>query len=1096
MSRIYALLALLGLSIGAANADVQFGAPSYEVREDVDVAVIDVVLTAQDSAGAVVTVNYRTVPGTATSPLDYQTRAGTLVWEMGDFSEKSIEIPIVDNQAVDGDLSFSVQLEDAVNAPLGPITNTSVLIADDDGVGPGNLQFAFTDLTVNESSGQLNIPVRRLGGTQGRVTAEITRVGGGTAVPGLDFSDTPALLVWEDGDDTAKVFDGVVIIDDAVPEPTATIQYEIVNPTGGVEIARGSLTITIVDNDPLPNNPGSIRAVASPVSVFESSSFAQVFVERVDGATGPASIDFITRRGTATFDDFIPTQGTVTWADQELGRKPIVIPIRDNQTPGQAVRSFFIDLSGVDGAALAGSAAIRVDIIDDDEQNPNINAQIVLQSPTVSVNDGQSSVNIPIAKMGNTTVGSQVIFETMSGSAIAGVDFVATSQAVTFPAGPSQVINVPVQILPGNNAPRLNDQSFSVRISPQAGVNVGAQSQAVVTIRAIAAQSRIVVSSPIVAVNQQAGLATVNVSRLNGASGTSFVDFETAPGSAADGVDYVAVDGQLVWQDGDSADKQIAVPLIANGSATGDRTFFVRLTNPVRATLGASTAQIVVSPIAPSTVAFAAPSVTVARQDGVANVSLVRTGPTGQAITVALTTQDQTAIAGVDYTALNTRAVSWAAGESGTKIVPISIAAGAANANDRTFAVTLEQVAGPVVASGQSIVRIAGTTPSTIGFQSGAVTATPGQGALTLALTRGTPAVGPASITFSVIPGSAQEGTDYTTPAQTEISWADGESGSKTIVIPLPQATSSRPIRTFTVRLQSFTGLVRAGAVDTVTVTLPATNAPPINWTIGNVSGNPAERRVTLTLSRDGNGLGAATAIVSPDGGTAVNGRDYVFEEAGRTVAWADGDTADKTVSVELLTPPQTLPARAFRLRITGVTGFAAVGQSSLATVSLPGVAGSRIELLDNATTVMDRSGAVSITLSRSGNSAGEASVRVVTIGGSARESVDFVPINEVVTWGDGDVAPKTVTVTLIPSAEPAPTKSFSLRVSAESGTAVVDSAEATYTVTVRSGASAEASGVSGCSAGNASGSALFMLMLTLAAAGLFRRRKVADLQA
>lgn len=56
----------------------------------------------------------------------------------------------------------------------------------------------------------------------------------------------------------------------------------------------------------------------------------------------------------------------------------------------------------------------------------------------------------------------------------------------------------------------------------------------------------------------------------------------------------------------------------------------------------------------------------------------------------------------------------------------------------------------------------------------------------------------------------------------------------------------------------------------------------------------------------------------------------------------------------------------------------------------------------------------ITLTISRTGATVGQASVRVSTTGGTATPLLDYVPLNGVLTWEDGDSAPKTVRLELL----------------------------------------------------------------------------------
>jgi hypothetical protein len=79
----------------------------------------------------------------------------------------------------------------------------------------------------------------------------------------------------------------------------------------------------------------------------------------------------------------------------------------------------------------------------------------------------------------------------------------------------------------------------------------------------------------------------VQVDRLGGTNGTVTVNYATSDGTAAAGVNYTATSGTLTFTDGIVLGS-IPVTIIDNTSALGNKFFYVTLSNPTGAVLGAS----------------------------------------------------------------------------------------------------------------------------------------------------------------------------------------------------------------------------------------------------------------------------------------------------------------------------------------------------------------------------------------------------------------------------------------------------------------------------------------------------------------------------
>ncbi len=100
--------------------------------------------------------------------------------------------------------------------------------------------------------------------------------------------------------------------------------------------------------------------------------------------------------------------------------------------------------------------------------------------------------------------------------------------------------------------------------------------------------SRIQLARTAVEVDEQAGSAVLTLSRTFGTTGVATVNYATTNGTATAGSDYYAVSGSVTWADGDSADKQILVPLRPDVVSDGGETFTFTLSGVSGATLVAN----------------------------------------------------------------------------------------------------------------------------------------------------------------------------------------------------------------------------------------------------------------------------------------------------------------------------------------------------------------------------------------------------------------------------------------------------------------------------------------------------------------------------
>jgi uncharacterized delta-60 repeat protein len=86
--------------------------------------------------------------------------------------------------------------------------------------------------------------------------------------------------------------------------------------------------------------------------------------------------------------------------------------------------------------------------------------------------------------------------------------------------------------------------------------------------------------SAVVSVREDAGAVTLDVSRSGLSDGVVSVEYATASDTAHSGADFVAAQGEHLWETGDSSPKTITVNITNDTMVESDETFTVVLSNP------------------------------------------------------------------------------------------------------------------------------------------------------------------------------------------------------------------------------------------------------------------------------------------------------------------------------------------------------------------------------------------------------------------------------------------------------------------------------------------------------------------------------------
>lgn len=118
------------VTITDEDRNVELSAPAVSVTEAAGSVTLQVNRLGDASTPA--SVNFATANGSARSGSDYVARSGTLSWNAGDASPRSITIPILNDASREKTETFVVSLASPNGATLGRVTRTTVTILDND----------------------------------------------------------------------------------------------------------------------------------------------------------------------------------------------------------------------------------------------------------------------------------------------------------------------------------------------------------------------------------------------------------------------------------------------------------------------------------------------------------------------------------------------------------------------------------------------------------------------------------------------------------------------------------------------------------------------------------------------------------------------------------------------------------------------------------------------------------------------------------------------------------------------------------------------------------------------------------------------------
>lgn len=555
-------------------SSINFAATNYSVGKNVINGMGTLFVARYGGTNATSTVDYfTTTNGTAVAGTDYTPSSGTVTFNPGE-TNKSLQIPIINNNLPEGNRTVIVALTNALGSALASPSNSTLTIIDTV-QAPGQFALSTNSFTAAEGSGFVAIQIVRFNGSSGDVNVNFSTTNSGTATPGVNYVTTNGSVKFFAGVDTVKTI-YVPLIDNNLVQGTVNFSVNISLPPGAATLASPSNAIvSITDND-------FGVAFASPTNyVNETNSSAIIFVQRIGGTTNAFQVNFATTNGTAVAGvNYTTTAGTLSFVPGEV-IKTITVPLlRDPRVTGDL--TFGLALSNPNGNAQLASPSNTLVVVQDGD------AGLSFTNTTMDVakNAGSAAITVICSNPaieppgGSNSTPITVHYSTSNGSAIAGQDYTAVSGTLTFTNGiGTNIFFVPII----NNSLITGTRTFTVSLdSPTAPGKLTSPSNQVVNI--IDSNSGLSFSSATYSVLRTGVAATITVLRTDNTNTVSTVNFATANGTAIAGTDYFATNGVLTFTNGDLS-KTFTVTVIAGNTVQPDKTVLLQLFSPANGVL-------------------------------------------------------------------------------------------------------------------------------------------------------------------------------------------------------------------------------------------------------------------------------------------------------------------------------------------------------------------------------------------------------------------------------------------------------------------------------------------------------------------------------
>ncbi len=571
--------------INTPTTALQFSSTTYTASEN-SPAGATITVTRSGDLSSAVSVDYTTSDGTATAGSDYVAATGTLTWAVGDSQPKTFVVPIIADNLPES--PETVQL--SLTRPVGPVLivggSATLTITDNP---TATLQFTQATYSGTEQSpfGSITVAVSRVGNSVGAVSVNyslkgITAIPGIAANTGADYLDTAGTLNWADGDTAPKTF-VVTIFNDDVPESDETLQAILSAPLGAAVLGSPAVaTLTIHDDDAASN----LQFSATNYTVSEGAGFGVVTVNRSGSNVGSVSVDYVTTDGTATANsDYTPLVGTLTWAAGDLSPKSFRIPII-NDTSMESAETVLLTLGNPTNGAVVGTrSTATLTIIDDDQPSTVQFSAATYNSPA-----GSTQATLTVTRLGGAGGALTVNYATANGTAVAGVDYSATSGTLSFAAGDATAKTILVPIL--NDSASSTVKNFTVALSAPAGTTLGTVPTATVTILGQSTPVVTVVAKQ-PAVTEGLGKGKFIITRTGGDINADLIVRFQFKGSAKAGIDFPGVGKKVTIPAGKSSVKVKITPLDDNIAESDEKAKLI-LTPTADYTVGSPSVAVIV----------------------------------------------------------------------------------------------------------------------------------------------------------------------------------------------------------------------------------------------------------------------------------------------------------------------------------------------------------------------------------------------------------------------------------------------------------------------------------------------------------------------
>jgi hypothetical protein len=782
----------------------------------------------------------------------------------------------------------------------------------------GNQQQTFTisnddsatvtiaDVAVNENAGTATVTLTLDNAVDGGFDVDASTADGAATTADSDYTAvTGATQTFAGTAGETQTFT-ITLGGDAKVEADETLSVSMSNLVP-VTVSSGDITTTDTATVTLTNDDNATVTIAD-VGGNEDDGAITVTLTLDNAVDGGFDVDVSTADGTATLADSDYTavvNQTLTFAGTQGESQTFTITPTADVT-SEANETVFVSMSNLVGATVASgdldiTDGATVTITNDDS------ISITVDDPSVAENTGTLSFTVSLSTAAPTG-GATVDFATSNGTAMAGSDYTAASGTVSFAVGEtSKTVDV---TLSGDSTVEV-DETLTLTLSNPTGtsVTIGDATGA----GTISNDDSATVTIADIAVNENAGTATVTLTLDSAVDGGFDVDVSTSDGTAttADS-DYTAVVNATETFAGTAGETQtFTITLGGDAKVEADETLSVSMSNlvPARVSSGnitiTDTATLTLTNDDSATLSIADIS---ALENGTFTLTVSVDNAVDGGFSVDLATSDGTAVAPGDYTALSGATLTFSGTASEQRTQVLTVTNDSQVEADETLTVSLGNVvagtvdAAVITSSDTGVVTIENDDAPLVTLN--AINPNPVAEAnqtATIEVGLTVAALEDTVVTLGFTGTATWGGVDYTL-ASTSVTILAGQTSASTTLTTV-QDTLYEPVsETIIVDIAGVTGgngASESGVQQRTVSILDDDGAPTlsiVDVTLGEGASGATAFDFTVSLSNASSQT--VSARVDTADGTAVSGSDYTAVSGG-TVTFTPGQTS-QTVSVQV----------------------------------------------------------------------------------------------------------------------------------------------------------------------------------------------------